>query len=168
MSITKEAETALEPPTFDNLSEFPPEIRAYLESDQYREDWLEAKAESERLDRAADPLIARRAGCWHILEFTPEEKAHQGGDPDIAFISEVDGWVVRMDYAAEIGNGSFFWRSGHEAQAVEVRNSEPLECGFSLGSRGRLASAEELETYGWALDDAVRDLTRYLMKTGQE
>jgi hypothetical protein len=39
------------------------------------------------------------------------------GDPDLAFQVEYGDWVLRMDYAHEIGNGSFLWRKDSEDAA---------------------------------------------------
>ena len=158
----------LEPPTFDNLAEFPPEIRAYLESEEHRRGWREIREATARMARVAAPLMEARKGTWHLLEFTPEEKAAQGGDPDIAFISDVDGWVLRMDYAGEIGPSTFIWRSGHEAEALEEWNSRFLEPGFALGRKAGPATPAHLREFEWALEQAVRDLARHLQLTEKQ
>ena len=71
------------------------------------------------------------------------------GDPEIAFVVHLPEVVIRMDYSAEIGDGSSWWLPGHEEQCLVEWDL------FAHGTIGAPASDDELRRYGWALYNAV-------------
>lgn len=121
--------------------------------------WQAEKAEFDRycaaLDVAAAPFLKLKL-AWYFLEFTPLAREAMGGDPDIAFQCELEGWIIRMDYSGEIGNGHCHWKCGCEAEALEAFKDDF----FAHGTPTRLATEAELTEYQWALDAAVRGWVR--------
>jgi hypothetical protein len=130
------------------MSSLPDYAIAIIKDPQWQKEKAEFDRRSAELDRLAAPVIAGAA--WRWLEFTPEAREQMAGDPDIAFQTEWDGWVIRMDFAGEIGDGSFWWRKGHEAEAVAEWDL------FAHGTPTRPATPEELAEWQWALNSAIR------------
>jgi len=134
----------------------PPEIVAYLDSPEFKAAKHEADEWSDMLDRLTAPIVAATAGRWQLLEFTPAQREIMAGDPDLAFQVEYGDWVLRMDYAHEIGNGSFLWRKGSEDAA-----EREFEL-FAHGTPTRLATPAEVAEFGWAFESACRSLANHL------
>ncbi len=130
----------------------PPEIEAYLNSPEFKAAQREQNEWDAELDRRTAPIVAATTGRWQLLEFTLAQREIMAGDPDLAFQVEYGDWVLRMDYAHEIGNGSFLWRKGSEDAA-----EREFEL-FAHGTPTRLATPAEVAEFGWAFESACRSL----------
>jgi len=134
-----------------------PEITAYLESPEFKAKKREADEWSDMLDRLTAPIVAGTAGRWRLLEFTPAQHEIMASDPDLAFQVEYGDWVLRMDYAHEIGNESFLWRKGSEDAA-----EREFEL-FAHGTPARLATPAEVAEFGWAFESACRSVANHIL-----
>ena len=134
----------------------PPHITAYLDSPEFQATKRAADKWSAMLDSLTAPIVAGTTGCWRLLEFTPAQREIMAGDPDLAFQVEYGDWVLRMDYASEIGNGSFHWRKGSEDAA-----EREFEL-FAHGTPTRLATPAEVAEFGWAFESACRSLANHI------
>jgi len=134
----------------------PPDIEAYLATAEFKAKQREADEWSAMLDSLTAPIFAATNGHWQLLEFTPAQREIMAGDPDLAFQVEYGDWVLRMDYAHEIGNGSLLWRKGSEDAA-----EREFEL-FAHGTPTRLATPAEVAEFGWAFESACRSLANHI------
>ncbi len=137
----------------------PPEIEAYLNSPEFKAAQREQNEWDAELDRRTAPIVAATTGRWQLLEFTLAQREIMAGDPDLAFQVEYGDWVLRMDYAHEIGNGSFLWRKGSEDAA-----EREFEL-FAHGTPTRLATPAEVAEFGWAFESACWSLANHLSQS---
>jgi len=133
-----------------------PHITAYLASPEFKSEKRDFDAWSGELDRRTAPIITATNGHWHFLEFTAAQREIMAGDPDLAFQVEYNDWVLRMDYSGEIGNGSYHWKKGSEADAEREFEF------FAHGTPVRPASAAEQAEWAWAFDTACMSLANHL------
>ena len=134
----------------------PPHITAYLASPEFKAKQREQEEWTATLNRLTAPIVAGTTGRWRLLEFTAAQREIMAGDPDLAFQVEYGDWVLRMDYAHEIGNESFLWRKGSEDAAA--REFEL----FAHGTPTRLATPAEVAEFGWAFESACRSLANHI------
>lgn len=139
-------------------SNLPPDIVAYMESEEFKQLKLANDLRSKRISALANPLIEQARPLWRLLGFTEEDMRIQGGDPEIAFQCEVGGWVVRTDFSSEIGESAWFWQAGCEAAAV----LEWKEEFFALGTPTRPPTEKEFEEHEWHMKEAIRSLAQFL------